>query len=147
MVERVTPRAIAGLEITLPLLITGLLALVIGGFSWGAYTQVRDVTLGAAGKHLERVTTQLAASLKAGEPQRIAEVSQIADQPAVRAFLAGGGNSGLVPHPALAALTARDSLHAVTPAGQCQRARFRSRMRFRPPIADGRTSSRGGATG
>jgi PAS domain S-box-containing protein len=112
MVERVTPRAIAGLEITLPLLITGLLALVIGGFSWGAYTQVRDVTLGAAVQHLERVTTQLAASLKAGRPQRIAEVSQIADQPAVRAFLAHAGTSGPIPHSPLEALTARDSLNA-----------------------------------
>jgi PAS domain S-box-containing protein len=112
MLERVTPRAVAGLEITLPLLITALLALVIGGFSWGAYTQVRDVTLGAAGTHLERVTTQLAASLKAGGPQRIAEVSQIADQPAVRAFLAGGGKSGPGPHAPLDALTSRDSLNA-----------------------------------
>ena len=112
MLERVTPRAIAGLEITLPLLITALLALVIGGFSWGAYTQVRDVTLGAAATHLERVTTQLAASLKAGGPQRIAEVSQLADQPAVRAFLAHAGTSGPIPHSALEALTARDSLNA-----------------------------------
>ena len=112
MLERVTPRAIAGLEITLPLLITALLALVIGGFSWGAYTQVRDVTLGAAATHLERVTTQLAASLKAGGPQRIAEVSQLADQPAVRAFLAHAGKSGPIPHSALEALTARDSLNA-----------------------------------
>ncbi|TMC50082.1 MAG: hypothetical protein E6J20_17520 [Chloroflexi bacterium] len=62
-------RALATLELKLPLLISGLLILVIGGFGWGAYTQVRDVTLGAAEQHLERVTTQLVASLKAGGSQ------------------------------------------------------------------------------
>ena len=79
-----SPRSLASLELQLPLLISGLLLLVIGGFSWGAYTQVRDVTLAAAAQQLERVTTQLVASLKAGGPQRAAEVRQPADQPAVR---------------------------------------------------------------
>src|SRR5256885_14758862 len=86
-------RSIAGLELRLPLLISGLLVLVIGGFSWGAYTQVRDVTLRATEQHLERVTTQLAASLRAGGPQRVAEVREPADQPAVRRYLAHGGGA------------------------------------------------------
>src|SRR5436853_191350 len=59
---------------SLPLLITGLLILVIGGFAWGAYIQVRNVTLGAAAAHLESATVQLAAALRAGVPQRTAEV-------------------------------------------------------------------------
>src|SRR5689334_15390719 len=116
MVERVTPRAIAGLEITLPLLITGLLALVIGGFSWGAYTQVRDVTLGAAAQHLERVTTQLAASLRAGAPQRSAELHHVTDDPAIRAYVAHGGRAGPAPRRVLEAFTARDSLNTTVEA-------------------------------
>src|SRR5919198_3181136 len=75
------------LELKLPLLISGLLVLVIGGFSWAAYDEVRDVTLSAAREHLERVTKQLDASLRAGAPQRFAEVRQVADDPAVHAYL------------------------------------------------------------
>ena len=59
-----SPRTLVSLELKLPLLISGLLALIIGAFGWGAYTEVRGVTMGAAGQHLERVTTQLAAMLK-----------------------------------------------------------------------------------
>src|SRR5256714_541664 len=122
------PRALAGLEITLPLLITGLLVLVSGGFSWQAYTQVRDVTLAAAGQHLERVMAQLAASLKAGGPQRSAEVRQLADQPAVRAYLAGPGGPVRAARSTLEGLTARDSL---APAGERTAA-----GRERPPGGD-----------
>ena len=108
-----SPRSLASLELQLPLLISGLLLLVIGGFSWGAYTQVRDVTLAAAAQQLERVTTQLVASLKAGGPQRAAEVRQPADQPAVRTYLAHPGEAARAPaHAALAGLTSRDSLNA-----------------------------------
>src|SRR5205807_2271505 len=67
------PRSFAALDITLPLLITGLLVLMIGVFAWGAYVQVRHVTLGAAAAHLESATAQLAASLRSGVSQRTAE--------------------------------------------------------------------------
>ena len=97
----------------LPLLISGLLVLVIGAFSWGAYREVRDVTLDAAGQHLERVTTQLVASLKAGEPQRAAEVRHLAAQPAVRAYLARPGKTGRdAARVTLQRLTTQDSLNA-----------------------------------
>src|SRR5256885_679838 len=106
-------RSIAGLELRLPLLMSGLLVLVIGGFSWGAYTQVRDVTLRATEQHLERVTTQLAASLRAGSPQRVAEVREPADQPAVRKYLAHGGEAARAAARAvLEGVASRDSLNA-----------------------------------
>ena len=106
-------RSLAALELKLPLLISGLLVIVIGGFSWGAYTEVRDVTLGAAGQHLARVTTQLVASLQAGGPQRSAEVRQPADQAVVREYLARpGGASRAAARATLERLTSRDSLNA-----------------------------------
>ena len=105
-------RSFAALEITLPLLITGLLILVVGGFAWGAYIQVRNVTLGAAVAHLESATVQLAASLRAGVPQRTAEVRGAADQPAIRTYLAHPGEAARTARAALEHLTVRDSLNA-----------------------------------
>ena len=105
-------RSFAALEITLPLLITGLLILVVGGFAWGAYIQVRNVTLGAAVAHLESATVQLAASLRAGVPQRTAEVRGAADQPAIRTNLAHPGEAARTARAALEHLTVRDSLNA-----------------------------------
>jgi PAS domain S-box-containing protein len=106
-------RSLAALELKLPLLISGLLILVIGGFSWGAYTEVRDVTLSAAEQHLDRVTTQLVVSLKGGGQQRAAEARQMADQPAVRAYVAHlGGAARAAARGMLDALASRDSLNA-----------------------------------
>ena len=106
-------RALAGLELKLPLLISGLLVFVIGAFSWGAYSEVRDVTLRGAEQHLERVTTQLVGSLKAGGAERVAEVRQAADQPAVRGYVAHGGDAARAAARAtLEALVSRDSLNA-----------------------------------
>ena len=108
-----SPRTLVSLELKLPLLISGLLALIIGAFGWGAYTEVRGVTMGAAGQHLERVTTQLAAMLKAGGAQRIAEVRQPAEEPAVRTYLARPGPAArAAARVTLEALTSRDSLNA-----------------------------------
>ncbi len=109
---RTARRSFAVLEITLPLLITGLLVLVIGGFAWGAYSQVRDVTLDAAAQHLERATTQLAASLKAGVAQRTVEVRRPADDPAIRTYLTQPGKALLAARATLQSVTARDSLSA-----------------------------------
>src|SRR6266513_813897 len=107
------PHALPTLELRLPLLISGLLVIVIGGFSWGAYTEVRDVTIGAARQHLERVTTQLVASLQAGGPQRAAEVRQPADQAVVREYLARpGGTTRAAARATLERVTSRDSLNA-----------------------------------
>src|SRR3989440_1059404 len=128
------PRAVAGLEITLPLLIPGLLGLVIGGFSWQAYTQVRDVTLAAAGQHLERVMAQLAASLKAGGPQRSAEVRTLADQPAVGAYLAGPGGPVRAARATLEGLTARDSLNAAVELWDAAGGRVLAVGRSLPPL-------------
>ena len=107
------PRALVSLELKLPLLISGLLVLVIGAFGWGAYTEVRKVTLGAAAEHLERVATQLVASLKAGGPQRVAEVRQPAGQAAIRTLLVRpSGAARAAARAVLEELTARDSLNA-----------------------------------
>jgi PAS domain S-box-containing protein len=98
------------LEVKLPLLIGSLLVLAIGGFSWAAYTEVRQTTLAAASGRLERVTRQLADVLKAGLPQRITEVREAAASPALRAVLRNPGAraAGLAP---LRALTARDTIN------------------------------------
>ena len=107
------PRALVSLELKLPLLISGLLVLVIGAFGWGAYTEVRKATLGAAAEHLERVATQLVASLKAGGPQRVAEVRQPAGQAAIRTLLVRpSGAARAAARAVLEELTARDSLNA-----------------------------------
>src|SRR2546430_878063 len=100
------------LEITLPLLITSLLILVIGGFAWGAYIQVRNVTLGVAAEHLERATTQLAASLKAGVGQRTVEVRRPADHPAIGRDLTQPGKALPAARATLESVTVRDSLNA-----------------------------------
>jgi PAS domain S-box-containing protein len=103
-------RALGALEIRLPLMITGLLVLVIGGFSWAAYIQIRDLTLDAAAQHLERVTAQLVASLKAGGPQRTAEARGLADRREIGSYLAHPGEVRAA-RAALQALVARDSLN------------------------------------
>ena len=106
-------RALAAGELELPLLISGLLVLVIGAFSWRAYSEVRNVTLRSAAEHLERVTTQLVASLKAGGSQRAAEARQPADQPAVATYLAHpAGATRAAARAILERLLSRDSLNA-----------------------------------
>jgi len=106
------PRGLS-IELKLPLLIASLLVLAIGGFSAAAYTEVRHSTLVAAGERLERVTRELADILRAGAPQRAAEVRQAAADPALRAYLrhptAPARPAGL---DALRQLTARDTLNA-----------------------------------
>src|SRR5690348_1651317 len=79
-------RLIQSLELRLPLLISALLVLVIGGFSWAAYGDVRRSTLGAATERLERVTRQLADLLGAGAPQRAEDVRQAAADPGLPAY-------------------------------------------------------------
>src|SRR2546421_3862671 len=140
MADPRTPRrSFAALEIMLPLLITGLLVLVIGGFAWVAYHQVREVTLGAAAQHLERVTTQLAASWRAGGPQRIAEVRRLADQPAIRVYLAHSGPSLPAPRATLEALTEHDSLNAAVELWNDAGERVLAVGRSLPPL-DGRAT-------
>ena len=132
------PRSFAALDITLPLLITGLLVLMIGVFAWGAYVQVRHVTLGAAAAHLESATAQLAASLRSGVSQRTAEVRQPADQPAIRTYLAHPGEAPLAARATLASLTARDSLNAAVELWNAAGQRVLAVGRSLPPL-DGRT--------
>ena len=76
--------------------ITSLLFLVIGGFSWAAYVQVRHVTRQAAERHVAEVAPQLVAALLAGLPQRFAEAKEAASAPTPAA---------------LASLASRDSLN------------------------------------
>src|SRR5256886_12642430 len=60
-----------------------------------------------------RGPTQLVASLKAGGRQRAAEVRQPADQPAVRAYVAHGGEAARTAASViLEGLTSRDALNA-----------------------------------
>src|SRR5438309_870441 len=132
------PRSFAALDITLPLLITGLLVLMIGVFAWGAYVQVRHVTLGAAAAHLESATAQLAASLRSGVSQRTAEVRQPADQPAIRTYWVHPGEAPLAARATLASLTARDSLNAAVELWNAAGQRVLAVGRSLPPL-DGRT--------
>ncbi len=71
----------------LPLFISGLLVVVIGGFSWVAYRAVQRSALEAAAERLERVTRQLHDNLRSGLPQRFAEAQQLAARPAIRRYL------------------------------------------------------------
>ncbi|HEX4628866.1 MAG TPA: PAS domain S-box protein, partial [Gemmatimonadales bacterium] len=80
-------RALAAVELKLPVLITALLVLVIGGLTWAAYLEVRGTTLAAADEHLERVTRQLSGLLEAGVPQRLAEVRQVAAAAALQRYV------------------------------------------------------------
>ncbi len=103
------------LELRLPLLMSGLLVVAIGAFSWLAYAKVRSVLLSAAREHLQRVTKQLEASLTAGAPQRFGEVRQVASDPAIRTYLASvrpSPASRTAAVRALQALRTRDSLNA-----------------------------------
>ena len=137
-----SPHSLARLEIRLPLLISGLLVLVIGAFSWGAYREVRDVTLDAAGQHLERVTTQLVGSLKAGGPQRAAEVRQLATQPAVRAYLTRPGEAARdAARVTLLSLTARDSLNAAVELWNAAGERLLAVGRPMPPLGSPATQA------
>jgi len=76
------------IALKLPLFISGLLFVVIGGFWWVAYRTVQRSALEAAAERLERVTRQLHDNLRNGLPQRFAEAQHVAAQPAIRAFLA-----------------------------------------------------------
>ena len=118
-----SPRVPASLELKLPLLISGLLVLVIGAFGWSAYTEVRDVTIGAARDHLNRVITQLAPALTAGAQQRTAEVRRVAAHPAIKAYLdRPGASTGRAARTSVEGLWKADSLNAAVelwgPTGQ-----------------------------
>jgi len=91
-------------DLKLPLFISGLLVVVIGGFWWVAYTAVQRSTIEAAGERLERVTQQLHDNLRTGLPRRFAEVQELAARPEVRTRTAALA--------ALARLTSLDSLNA-----------------------------------
>lgn len=75
--------------------ITSLLFLVIGGFSWAAYLQVRHVIRQAAERHIAEVAPQLVAALLAGLPQRFAEVKEAASASTPAALASRGGAAGL----------------------------------------------------
>ena len=67
----------------LPLFISGLLLVVIGGFSWVAYRAVQQSAIEAAAERLERVTQELHDNLSSGLPRRVAEVQQLAARPPI----------------------------------------------------------------
>ena len=75
------------IEFKLPLFISGLLLVVIGGFWWVAYRTVQQSALETAAERLERVTHQLHDNLRSGLPQRFADAQQLAARPALRGFL------------------------------------------------------------
>ena len=101
------------IEFRLPLYVSGLLVVVIGGFSWVAYSAVRRSTIEAAGERLERVTRQLHDNLRSGLPQRFAEAQGLAARPEVGRYIrdptAGTRAAALA---ALARWTSLDSLNA-----------------------------------
>ncbi|HEX9704730.1 MAG TPA: PAS domain S-box protein [Gemmatimonadales bacterium] len=99
-------------EHRLPLAISALLLIVVSGFSWVAFLQVRSVTRAAAEQHVMRVTGQLEAALRAGSPQRLSEARRAAAQPAFRTYLLRKEAAARAPAlDALKALTASDSLN------------------------------------
>jgi PAS domain S-box-containing protein len=74
-------------DLRLPLLISGLLLVVIGGFSWVAYRAVQQSAFEAAAERLERVTQELHDNLSSGLPRRVAEAQQLAAGPAIRSLI------------------------------------------------------------
>jgi PAS domain S-box-containing protein len=74
-------------DLRLPLLISGLLLVVIGGFSWVAYRAVQQSAFEAAAERLERVTHELHDNLSSGLPRRVAEAQQLAAGPAIRSLI------------------------------------------------------------
>ena len=101
------------IELKLSLFISGLLALVIGGFAWAAYSAVQRSAIDAAGDRLERVTGQLRDNLRSGLPKRLADVQELAALPAVQRYIRDPTASTRAPAiAALTRLTALDSLNA-----------------------------------
>lgn len=87
-----------------------------------AYLEVRRITVAAARERLKRVTAQLEAVLRTGEPQRLDEVSRLAAEAELVGFLRSGKTAArTIPNP-LARLTKQDSLNAAIelydPAGE-----------------------------
>src|SRR4051812_23485051 len=82
------PRVLS-LEHKLPLLISGLLVLTLISVAWAAYAQVKRSALEAAAQRLVAVTRQLADLSQASSAQRAAVMRNVADDPAIRAALAG----------------------------------------------------------
>ncbi|HEX9610642.1 MAG TPA: PAS domain S-box protein [Gemmatimonadales bacterium] len=79
------------IERKLPLLISGLLALVIGGFSWAAYDQVRREALATADERLDGVARQLETMLAGNVRNLRAQIAPAAARPALRAYLGAPG--------------------------------------------------------
>jgi PAS domain S-box-containing protein len=75
------------LERKLPLLFSGVLAIVIAGFTGAAYRQVRHSAVNGANERLQRVTNQLVELLSASARQLVTNAQQVAERPAVRSYL------------------------------------------------------------
>jgi PAS domain S-box-containing protein len=96
----------------LPLGISALLLLVVGAFAAVAYLEVRHITVAAARERLKRVTAQLEAVLRTGEPQRLDDVSRLAAEAQLAAYLRSGKTAARAIAEPLARLTRQDSLNA-----------------------------------
>jgi PAS domain S-box-containing protein len=108
---RTRPRL--SLEIRLPVVISGLLILVIGGFAWAAYSEVQRSLLASAADRLERASQQLESLLGSGGPQRMSEVRQVAIDPALQGVRRDAtGPARVAALRALQQFVSRDSLNA-----------------------------------
>jgi PAS domain S-box-containing protein len=115
------------IQFRLPLYVSGLLLVVIGGFWWVAYAAVQRSTIEAAGERLERVTQQLHDNLRSGLPQRLAEVQGVAARPEVRTRTAALA--------ALTRLTSLDSLNAAVELWDSTGVRVLAAGRPLPPLS------------
>jgi PAS domain S-box-containing protein len=97
------------LERKLPLLISALLVVVIGGFTWAAYREVRRSAVATANERLQRVTIQLVDLLGGSVRSLVTNTHDLAARPAVRAYL-------VAPRPDAAART-RAALQLPGPQG------------------------------
>ena len=99
------------LQVKLPVALTGLLVLVIGGLGWAAYGAMRRSAFTTADQRLESVTTQVAALLQAGNVQRTTAMRAAAAYPELRAaLLSPGSTTRAAASAALEHLLARDTL-------------------------------------
>jgi PAS domain S-box-containing protein len=124
------------IEVKLPLFIGGLLAAVIGGFAWAAYSAVRRSAIDAAGERLARVTGLLRDNLRDGLPQRLAEAQGLAARPEVRRYLRDPTGSARAPATAaLTRLASLDSLNAAFEVWDSTDRRILAVGRPRPPLS------------
>src|SRR5690348_7781032 len=97
------------LEYRLPILISLLLACVVGGLSFAAYREVRATSVARATEVLERVQHELAAGASRPNIRRVEAIRALADDSVMLHALAGRATPAAVEQRIAASPEARDT--------------------------------------